>query len=981
MTDPTPLSLNGPWLIRPDPQNRGLAEGWHSKPWPDARTTTVPAAWQHTLGHDYHGVAWYARTITIPDSWPRHARLRLRFDAVATDATVFVSGTEVCRHSGDYLPFEFDISDAAAGARELTLVLRVDEVFAGRPPAGTITERGHITKGFHDVLSLQHGGIWGDVTLRATGPRCIPPNGIRITTDAPNRRLTLRAELTGEGSGENIAFSIRGPGGDCIAMGADTSLPASNIWERTIQIGARGEVTLWSPGSPDAERLNLSLAAQTRDQADQCESPAPVLEWTPDTPHLYDFILDLESGAKPSTVVESHTVRFGFRTAATGGPDNSLILLNNKPLLIRGVLHWGHEPDHIAPAPPPDQVRAEFARLKQLGFNCVCMCMWYAPPYYYDIADEMGMLIWQEHPVWKSPMEEELIPEYQRLYEGFFRRDRNHPSIILVSGSCEHERFHPDLAAWWWKRAKEELPDRLVQVQTAFIGWTNPDQTDLYDEHVYDSSGRWVRFCEDLQTTIAELPPKPFVMGETVIATSWLDTKAARAAVNAAPPPPPSVLSPQPAAPALPWWTPRGLAECEALELAIASRYGPALLEHFRANSHTFNLEQRKFQSEVLRMVPRCAGWVMNQIRDVPQGRLGFMDDLARWRFSPDQTLPWLSDQALLLRTPDHRRGHTTPRSLPIGLGLSNFGDEPFEGALQLRSAAHNHKADLETPPLRCAPGRIAFADLALPLPAVESPTVLNLRALAPGIHPNGWDLWLFPPAADIPAGTIRLDGLPFSRKDLEPEFEERAYSSGWGLKARTWSPIIPHPESVAFKAPLWRFDAPLPPGTRTIITHKLTRRLIDFMQGGGRVLLLANRTPGGLGAKYINLWGQVPLVIPQPPLAPADLPWVESLLHHDLTRRYTRAVPTIELGITDQVAPIVRLVFTHDGGVPRPMDAMFSARVGRGLLVTTSLDHTQDGSPAGRHLLHRTLEWLAANDATSPAALDPSLLLQWSLP
>lgn len=948
-----PLSLNGPWHIRPDPHNQGLRDRWHTLPWPDPKTTTIPSAWQHTLGHDYHGIAWLSRTITIPDSWPAHARLRLRFNAVATDATVFINGTEVGRHTGDFLPFELDITDAAAGRRDLTIVLRIDEVFAGRPPAGTITERGHITKGFHDVLSLQHGGIWGDVTLRATGELAISPNGIRVIGDATSGRVVVQVELEPHDVEGRITIEADIPG----YPGGSESMGHIQRGQRKVEIECTPSTSdssldwrpqLWSPDSPTLGEITVFAHAE---------------------PGLRDLIR-----SRPE---DRATVRFGFRTASTGGPDNSNILLNNKPLLLRGVLHWGHEPDHIAPAPPPDQVRAEFAHLKELGFNCVCMCMWYAPPYYYDIADEMGMLIWQEHPVWKSPMEEELIPEYQRLFEGFFRRDRNHPSIILVSGSCEHERFHPDLAAWWWKRAKEELPDRLVQVQTAFIGWTNPDQTDLHDEHVYDSSGRWVRFCEDLQTTLAELPPKPFVMGETVIATSWLDTKAARAAVNAAPPPPPSVLSPQPAAPTLPWWTPRGLAECEALELAIAARYGPALLEHFRANSHTFNLEQRKFQSEVLRMVPSCAGWVMNQIRDVPQGRLGFMDDLARWRFSPGQTLPWLSGQALLLRTPDHRRGHTAPQSLPVGLGLSNFGEEPFEGALQLRSAAHNHEVDLETPPLRCAPGRIAFADLALPLPAVESPTVLNLRALAPGIHPNGWDLWLFPPAADIPAGTVRLDGLPFSKKDLEPDFEERAYSSGWGLKIRSWHAIVPYPETIAFKAPLWRFDAPLPPDTRAIITHKITPRLVDFMDSGGRVLLLANRSPGGLGAGYINLWAQVPLVIPEPPLTPADLPWIESLLHHDLTRRYTRAIPVAELGIADQVAPIVRLAFTHDGGIPRLMDALFSAHVGRGLLVATSLDHSD---PPGRHLLHQVLGWLTEDAPVSPGRLDPALVRAWAV-
>jgi hypothetical protein len=186
--------------------------------------------------------------------------------------------------------------------------------------------------------------------------------------------------------------------------------------------------------------------------------------------------------------------------------------------------------------------------------------MWYPPAYYFDIADEMGMLLWQEHPIWKSPMEEELIPEYQRMLESFFRRDRNHASVVIVSGSCEHERIHPDLAAWWWKRAKEELPDRIVQIQTAFIAWVNPDQVDAHDEHVYESSGRWVKFCEDLQTTLKELPPKPFLMGETIIGTSWVDAAAVREHLRKHPAQPAELRD------GSPWWLPKGLSECEAFE-------------------------------------------------------------------------------------------------------------------------------------------------------------------------------------------------------------------------------------------------------------------------------------------------------------------------------------------------------------------------------------------------------------------------------
>ena len=100
------------------------------------------------------------------------------------------------------------------------------------------------------------------------------------------------------------------------------------------------------------------------------------------------------------------------------------------------------------------------------------------------------MLIWQEHPVWQSPMGPERRDEYERLYSAFMRRDRNHPSVIIISATCEHPCFDKDLARWWWETARNELSNHLLQVQTANFALTDPQQTDSNDEHTYEDSNR-----------------------------------------------------------------------------------------------------------------------------------------------------------------------------------------------------------------------------------------------------------------------------------------------------------------------------------------------------------------------------------------------------------------------------------------------------------------------------------------------------------
>jgi hypothetical protein len=82
-------------------------------------------------------------------------------------------------------------------------------------------------------------------------------------------------------------------------------------------------------------------------------------------------------------------------------------------------------------------------------------------------------------------------------------------------------------------------------------------------------------------------------------------------------------------------------------------------------------------------------------------------------------------------------------------------------------------------------------------------------------------------------------------------------------------------------------------------------------------------------------------------------------------------------MGIADQVDPIIRLVFTHDSGAPKLFDAAFKSRIGRGLLIASSLDHSED---AGRYLLHRLIGYALERSAGARAALDPEFLRRWSV-
>lgn len=150
--------------------------------------------------------------------------------------------------------------------------------------------------------------------------------------------------------------------------------------------------------------------------------------WSPENPKLYDL----------SVVAESDTVRdqIGFRAIEVRGGD---ILLNGKPIFLRGVCIHEEAPFRSGRAYSREDARTLLGWAKELGVNFVRLAHYPHNEYMIREAERMGIMVWSEVPVyWSIAWEDKhaLETAEQQITENI-ARDHNRAAVILWSVANE----------------------------------------------------------------------------------------------------------------------------------------------------------------------------------------------------------------------------------------------------------------------------------------------------------------------------------------------------------------------------------------------------------------------------------------------------------------------------------------------------------------------------------------------------------------
>ncbi|WP_409267791.1 glycoside hydrolase family 2 protein [Massilia sp. BHUDP2] len=245
--------------------------------------------------------------------------------------------------------------------------------------------------------------------------------------------------------------------------------PSTFIDDAMVQLRAdgriAGEVRLQGPQAANQEvSVAIGALATVRATTDasgrasfELAAPKGLERWSPEKPTLYEV--------RFSAAGDAVRDRVGFRTIAVKG---NQILLNGKPVWLRGIsLHEEEFGPNPARNMTESSSRALLHEIKHgLGANYVRLSHYPHSETTVRLADEMGLLVWSEIPVywtvdWDNPavLRKALAMQAETIY-----RDRNRASVIMWSVGNEtpvadaRTRFHSAMA----DNVRKLDPSRLV---------------------------------------------------------------------------------------------------------------------------------------------------------------------------------------------------------------------------------------------------------------------------------------------------------------------------------------------------------------------------------------------------------------------------------------------------------------------------------------------------------------------------------------
>lgn len=459
------VSLNGTWKYAVDQYDTCLRQRWYRERYVDERGFTVPVDFSFDTWPEmelpvcwnvvrpefiiYDGSMVFTRKFDFEKK--NDEAVYLRIGAANYMCRVFLNGTYLGMHRGGSTPVFFEVSEQIKA--ENRIIIAVDST---RRAEQVPTEN---TDWFN------YGGVYRDIELVRVPKVHIKDFRIALVPDGTFHKIQVKVRLS-----------------EPVAVKAEVCIEELGIKEVLTVTEGVGEWVL--------EVLNDARCGEKKVEGKRF-GEGPCLElWSPENPKCYDVTVTCMG----DTVGD----RVGFREIRV---EQGEILLNGKPIFLRGISC--HEDSVANGKALTDAERIENIKLaKELGCNFMRIAHYPHHENMAKIADELGMLLWEEIPVyWAIRFDrDKTYADAENQLRELITRDWNRASVIVWSvgnenaDSDERLSFMSRLAECARKEdstrlisaaclvdgAKNRIADRLTEYLdiigiNEYYGWYSPD--------------------------------------------------------------------------------------------------------------------------------------------------------------------------------------------------------------------------------------------------------------------------------------------------------------------------------------------------------------------------------------------------------------------------------------------------------------------------------------------------------------------------
>ena len=203
--------------------------------------------------------------------------------------------------------------------------------------------------------------------------------------------------------------------------------------------------------------------------------------WSLGNPKLYNVILTMDQ--------ENVVDQIGFRTIEVKGTE---VLLNGEPVFLKGICIHEENPLEVRRAKSKEDAQLLLGWAKELGCNFVRLAHYPHNEYMARLADEMGLMLWEENPVyWTVSFDNGNTYETAKMQlTELIERDKNRASVVVWS--MANETPHSEARLTFLKglaaQARRIDPTRLISAALEVTNFNGDPSTktisDPFSEYV-----------------------------------------------------------------------------------------------------------------------------------------------------------------------------------------------------------------------------------------------------------------------------------------------------------------------------------------------------------------------------------------------------------------------------------------------------------------------------------------------------------------